>query len=102
MFSPDYKELHILRKIFPRVPIMALSATCGPHVLKDLINILGLREPVDGTSSYSFCGSIPAYFDSCVSQMLLNSGPFISHRLCIEKIYTILWCQSQTKPNITS
>lgn len=29
---------------------MALSATCGPEVLKDLINILGLKEPVDGNS----------------------------------------------------
>jgi len=44
----DYKELHILRKIFPRVPIMGLSATCGPHVLKDLISILGLKEVVPG------------------------------------------------------
>ncbi|KAF8880470.1 P-loop containing nucleoside triphosphate hydrolase protein [Gymnopilus junonius] len=50
-FRPDYKELHILRKIFPHVPIMALSATCGPEVLKDLINILGLKEPVDGNNA---------------------------------------------------
>ncbi|PPQ78009.1 hypothetical protein CVT25_015565 [Psilocybe cyanescens] len=50
-FRPDYKEMHILRKIFPRVPIMALSATCGPEVLKDLINILGLKAIVDGNNA---------------------------------------------------
>ncbi|KAF8970329.1 P-loop containing nucleoside triphosphate hydrolase protein [Flammula alnicola] len=50
-FRPDYKELHILRKIFPSVPIMALSATCGPQVLADLINILGLRGPIDGNDA---------------------------------------------------
>ncbi|KAJ3508401.1 hypothetical protein NLJ89_g5771 [Agrocybe chaxingu] len=47
-FRPDYKELHILRKIFPSVPILALSATCGPRVLDDLIHILGLRGIVPG------------------------------------------------------
>ncbi|KAF9486141.1 ATP-dependent DNA helicase [Pholiota conissans] len=60
-FRPDYKELHILRKIFPHVPIMALSATCGPQVLKDLIKILGLRDPVDGTNA-SAVGTV--YFSS--------------------------------------
>ncbi|PPQ71505.1 hypothetical protein CVT24_006469 [Panaeolus cyanescens] len=50
-FRPDYKELHTLRKLFPAVPIMALSATCGPQVLADLIQILGLKDPVDGNSA---------------------------------------------------
>lgn len=47
-FRKDYKELHILRKIFPRVPILSLSATCGPQVLDDLISILGLKEVISG------------------------------------------------------
>ena len=46
--SPDYDKLRILRKLYPAVPIMALSATCGPQVLQDLIRILGLNEIVDG------------------------------------------------------
>ena len=46
--SPDYDKLRILRKLYPRVPIMALSATCGPQVLQDLIRILGLNAIVDG------------------------------------------------------
>jgi ATP-dependent DNA helicase Q1 len=31
---------------------MALSATCGPQVLQDLIRILGLNEIVDGNGQY--------------------------------------------------
>ncbi|EDR06895.1 uncharacterized protein LACBIDRAFT_165891, partial [Laccaria bicolor S238N-H82] len=47
-FRHDYQKLHILRKQFPRVPIMALSATCPPLVLKDLVKTLGLPPIVDG------------------------------------------------------
>jgi ATP-dependent DNA helicase Q1 len=39
---------------------MALSATCGPRVLKDLISILGLKEVVSGEGGelkYQFCDS---------------------------------------------
>ncbi|KAF8156587.1 P-loop containing nucleoside triphosphate hydrolase protein [Crassisporium funariophilum] len=50
-FRPDYDKLRILRKLYPRVPIMALSATCGPQVLLDLIKILGLNAVVDGTNA---------------------------------------------------
>ena len=46
--SPDYEKLRILRKLYPSVPIMALSATCGPQVLQDLIRILGLNAIVRG------------------------------------------------------
>ena len=50
--SPDYDKLRILRKLYPSVPIMALTATCGPQVLQDLIRILGLNAIVDGTGQY--------------------------------------------------
>ncbi|KAH6906055.1 ATP-dependent DNA helicase [Coprinopsis sp. MPI-PUGE-AT-0042] len=60
-FRPDYKELHMFRQLFPRVPIMALSATCPPQVLQDLIKILGLR-PVVGGNEANTDGTI--YFSS--------------------------------------
>ncbi|CEH19587.1 atp-dependent dna helicase [Ceraceosorus bombacis] len=41
-FRPDYKQLSKLRKLWPTVPIMALSATLGPKVLEDVRQILGL------------------------------------------------------------
>lgn len=46
--SPDYKGLSRLRVLYPNVPILALSATCPPKVLRDLISILRLPPPTDG------------------------------------------------------
>ncbi|KAH8835038.1 P-loop containing nucleoside triphosphate hydrolase protein [Flagelloscypha sp. PMI_526] len=43
-FRPDYQNLHILRQLCPGVPITALSATCPPEVLDDLIKTLHLRR----------------------------------------------------------
>ncbi|CAK5264893.1 unnamed protein product [Mycena citricolor] len=50
-FRPDYQKLHILRQNFPHVPIMALSATCPPRVLDDLLRVLGLKGVVDGNNA---------------------------------------------------
>lgn len=50
-FRPDYKKLSILRQLFPHVPILALSATCPPKVLKDLLTVLRMDPVVDGTST---------------------------------------------------
>ena len=47
---PDYQKLHVLRQLFPRVPIMALSATCPPKVLDDIIKALRIKAVVDGNS----------------------------------------------------
>ncbi|KLO09213.1 ATP-dependent DNA helicase [Schizopora paradoxa] len=50
-FRPDYKKLSILRQLFPRVPILALSATCPPKVLDDLLKILGMKSVVEGSDA---------------------------------------------------
>ncbi|EJD54785.1 ATP-dependent DNA helicase [Auricularia subglabra TFB-10046 SS5] len=50
-FRPDYKKLSILRQLFPRVPIMALSATCPPQVLDDVLKILRLPPVTDGSAA---------------------------------------------------
>lgn len=42
-FRPDYKELHHLKRSFPRVPIMALTATATSEVRKDVLKILGIQ-----------------------------------------------------------
>ena len=49
---PDYQKLHVLRQQFPRVPIMALSATCPPRVLEDIIKTLDMKAVVDGNSQF--------------------------------------------------
>jgi hypothetical protein len=51
ILRPDYKKLSLLRTLFPRVPILALSATCPPAVLKDLLLLLRLKPIVDGSGT---------------------------------------------------
>jgi ATP-dependent DNA helicase Q1 len=38
----------MLRQFFPHVPILALSATCPPRVLQDILKILKMKPVVDG------------------------------------------------------
>jgi len=44
-FRPAYKNVVLLRTIKPGVPIIALTATATPEVLKDTINELQLKNP---------------------------------------------------------
>ncbi|KAL4073701.1 ATP-dependent DNA helicase [Scleroderma citrinum] len=50
-FRPDYKQLSVLRQFFPHIPILALSATCPPKVLQDVLKILRMKAVVDGTDA---------------------------------------------------
>jgi len=52
--SPDYKKLSTLRQFFPHVPILALSATCPPRVLQDILKILKMKPVVDGKGVHIF------------------------------------------------
>lgn len=42
-FRPDYTKLGMLRRQYPKVPIMALTATATPRVRSDIISQLSLR-----------------------------------------------------------
>ena len=42
-FRPDYKTLSSLRRDYPGVPIMALTATATKHVKADCIQVLGME-----------------------------------------------------------
>ena len=44
-FRPDYRNLKTLRRDFPRVPIIALTATATGPVRQDIAAQLSLREP---------------------------------------------------------
>lgn len=52
-FRPDYKFLGIMKRQFPNVPILGLTATATAHVVADVQNMLGiegclvLRAPLD-------------------------------------------------------
>ncbi|XP_056908776.1 recQ-like DNA helicase BLM isoform X1 [Takifugu flavidus] len=52
-FRPDYKKLHELRKKFPQVPMMALTATATPRVQKDIHNQLNMNRPQVFTMSFN-------------------------------------------------
>ncbi|KAH9849006.1 ATP-dependent DNA helicase [Lenzites betulinus] len=52
-FRPDYQRLSTLRQMFPTVPILALSATCPPLVLRDLLKTLQMPAPVSATAAKS-------------------------------------------------
>lgn len=43
-FRPDYKELGSLRRNFPGVPVMALTATATENVKMDVINVLRMKD----------------------------------------------------------
>ncbi|CAJ0648407.1 11352_t:CDS:2 [Entrophospora sp. SA101] len=43
-FRPDYKELCNLKKNYPEIPIIALTATATPKVKNEIINILGIQR----------------------------------------------------------
>jgi len=44
-FRPSYLALKNLKKNFPGVPILALTATATPHVQRSICEVLGLKKP---------------------------------------------------------
>ncbi|XP_060927520.1 ATP-dependent DNA helicase Q1 isoform X1 [Limanda limanda] len=52
-FRPDYKLLGILKRQFPKVPLIGLTATATSSVLKDCEKILCVPQPVTLTASFN-------------------------------------------------
>lgn len=44
-FRPSYRNLGIIRKTVPTIPILAVTATATERVRKDICELLNLREP---------------------------------------------------------
>uniref|UniRef100_A0A8C9K6X1 RecQ-like DNA helicase BLM n=1 Tax=Panthera tigris altaica TaxID=74533 RepID=A0A8C9K6X1_PANTA len=44
-FRQDYKRMNMLRRKFPSVPVMALTATANPRVQKDILTQLKILQP---------------------------------------------------------
>lgn len=52
-FRPSYRKISSLRKQFPDIPILALTATAVPKVQKDVISSLSLQNPVILKASFN-------------------------------------------------
>lgn len=52
-FRPDYKLLGILKRQFPKVPLLGLTATATSSVLKDCEKILCVSQPITLTASFN-------------------------------------------------
>ena len=52
-FRPEYRQISDLRKLFPHVPFMALTATATGRVREDIVTHLKLREPKCYVASFN-------------------------------------------------
>ncbi len=52
-FRPEYRQIAGLRKLFPNVPFMALTATATGRVREDIVSHLQLREPQIYVASFN-------------------------------------------------
>ncbi|XP_061139102.1 recQ-like DNA helicase BLM isoform X1 [Syngnathus typhle] len=52
-FRPDYKRLNELRQKFPKVPMIALTATATPRVQTDILHQLSMTRPQVFTMSFN-------------------------------------------------
>jgi ATP-dependent DNA helicase RecQ len=52
-FRPEYRQISELRKYFPNVPFMALTATATGRVREDIVSHLKLREPKCYVASFN-------------------------------------------------
>ena len=52
-FRPEYRQIADLRKLFPHVPFMALTATATGRVREDIVKHLKLREPKIYVASFN-------------------------------------------------
>ncbi len=52
-FRPEYRQLRLLKEKFPKVPIMALTATATPVVQEDIITQLDLSDCKVFTASFN-------------------------------------------------
>jgi len=73
-FRPDYAKLGNLRKLFPSVPILALTATANERVRHDVIQILGMGIGETSSNNHTNTNSSQANFSIFQSSSSSNSN----------------------------
>ncbi|NND88027.1 MAG: ATP-dependent DNA helicase RecQ, partial [Flavobacteriaceae bacterium] len=84
-FRPAYKNITVLRKLHPLVPIIALTATATPEVLKDTIEELRLELPA--VFKESFVRSNLAYGVHSVEDKLYHTVQFLKNNTGTAIVY---------------
>ncbi len=51
-FRPEYRKLRTLRRLFPEIPLIALTATAEPHTRRDIIEQLSLGDARHFSTGY--------------------------------------------------
>ncbi|GAC93198.1 hypothetical protein PHSY_000761 [Pseudozyma hubeiensis SY62] len=72
-YRPDYAKLSLLRRLFPKVPIMCLTATCGPKVLKEILEIINLpptTEPDNAAPLRTIYFTAPLFRPNLIYQVV--------------------------------
>lgn len=72
-YRPDYAKLSLLRRLFPKVPIMCLTATCGPKVLKEILEIIDLppiTEPDNAAPKRTIYFTAPLFRPNLMYQVV--------------------------------
>ncbi|MQL98292.1 hypothetical protein Taro_030999, partial [Colocasia esculenta] len=92
-FRPTYRQLSSLKHDLPGVPILALTATAAPKVQKDVIESLGLHNPVVLKASFNRPNIFyevrykdvidDTYAD--LSNLIKSSGSMCSIIYCLER-----------------
>ena len=52
-FRPEYRELAVLRRRFPDVPLVALTATATARVRDDIVSMLSMKQPRVHVASFN-------------------------------------------------
>jgi len=79
-FRPQYRELFALREFLKDVPCIALTASATPVVLKDMVKLLGLRDPSIFQASFArpnliwTVREVADVAQACVSSIRPNDG----------------------------
>ncbi|GAA97169.1 uncharacterized protein L969DRAFT_14736 [Mixia osmundae IAM 14324] len=96
-FRPDYAQLGLFRQLFPRVPIMALTASATPKVADDIITSLNLHENTLRRFEQSF-NRAELYYEVAY----VNAGPEQKRQQILEYIKKMTKARRDEPPPIIS
>jgi ATP-dependent DNA helicase RecQ len=96
-FRPEYRNLDTLRKEFPAVPLIALTATATNRVREDIVAQLELREPCIFLASFD-----RANLTYLIQPKKDAWAGLLSHLRRHENQPTIIYCQSRRETETLS